>query len=107
MIQDTIQVDIYENVTREEEDSKLVDLHDIITKEDTYWRHRSRKIFLKEGVRNRKYFYMTTMKLRMVNKISRLKVNVVFTEDEEDIKREAIRFFTKLLERESQLDKEK
>lgn len=39
---------------------------------------------------------MTTMKHRMVNRISRLKVNNVITEDDEEIKREVIRFFSGL-----------
>ena len=50
---------------------------------------------------------MTTLKHKIVNKISRLKVNNVITEDDEDIKREAMRFFSCLLEREHNLDKEK
>ena len=91
----------------EEEDSKLIELHDIITKEETYWWQRSRKVFLKEGDKNTKYFYQTTMKHRMENKISRSKVNEAFTEEEEDLKREAIGFFNDLLKKDPQLDKVK
>lgn len=50
---------------------------------------------------------MTTLKHRMVNKISRLKVNEVIIEDDEAIKREAMIFFSGLLGREPHLDKEK
>ena len=37
-IQDGIQVDGYEKFSREKENSKLVELHDIITKEEMFWR---------------------------------------------------------------------
>ncbi len=37
-IQDKIQADGYELVSREEESDKLVELHDIITKEEMFWR---------------------------------------------------------------------
>lgn len=37
-IQNKIQADGYEMVSREEESLKLVELHDIITKEESFWR---------------------------------------------------------------------
>ena len=54
VIQDNIQMNGYVNVSNEEEDLKLVDLDNIISKEDTYWRQRSGKIYLKEGDKNMK-----------------------------------------------------
>ena len=52
--QDRIQTDGYETFSREEESGKLVELHDIILKEETLWRQCSRKVFLKDGDHNTK-----------------------------------------------------
>lgn len=93
---DNIQVAGYDIFSMDEEDLKLVELHDTIAKEEIFWRQRSRNTLLKEGDGNTKYFYMTTMKHKMTNEISKLKVNEAFTK-EEDFKREAIGFFSDLL----------
>lgn len=86
---------------------KLIEMHDIITKEEMYWRQQSRKLFQKEGDRNAKYFHMPTLKHRMVKKISRLIVHGVPTDDNEIIKGEAMDFFSNLLEGDPNLDKDK
>lgn len=91
--QDSIQADGYENVSREEESVKLTKIHDIITKEEMFWRQRSRKKKLKEGDQNTKYFHMTTLKHRMDNKTSRLNTNGGSMKDDEIIKRDATIFF--------------
>ena len=106
-IQDRIQTDGYEVVSREEESVKLVEFHDIITKEEMFWRQRSRKVFLKEGDRNTKFFHMTTLKHRMANIISRLKIEERFIDNEEIIKREAMDFFSNLLQGDPNLDLDK
>ena len=84
----------------------MVELHDIIAKEETFWRQRSRKVFLKEGDRNTKFFHVTTLKHKMAHRICRLKTDEGSTEDEETIKREAMSFFKSLLQ-ESNLDLDK
>lgn len=85
---------------------KLVEYHDIISKEESFWRQKSRKIFLKEGDRNSKYFFMTTIKHRMGNKISRLKIDGVISEKEEDFRGDANKFFFDLLKKVDNLDKD-
>ena len=90
-----------------EEDLKMIEMHDIITKEEIYWRQWSRKVFLNDGDQNTKYFHMTTLKHRMVNKISRLNVHGVFIDDDEAIKRKAMIFFSNSLESDLNLDKDK
>ena len=82
----------------EEESGKLVELHDSIAKEEMFWRQCSRKVFLKEGDRNTKFFHMKTLKHRMANRISRLNTNEGLTDNEEIIKREAVEFFNRLLQ---------
>ena len=47
---------------------------------------------------------MTTLKHRMANRISKLNANGDTTEDEEIIKREAMDFFSILLQGDSNLD---
>lgn len=72
-----------------------------------FWRQRSRKVFFKEGDQNTKYFHMTTLKHRMANRISRLKMEERFTENDESINREAVEFFSNLLQGDPNLDLEK
>lgn len=47
-------------------------LHDIISKEEEYWKQRSRVVWLKSGDKNTKFFHMTTMKHRATNRIKKL-----------------------------------
>lgn len=106
-IQDRIQTDGYGVVSREEESRKLVELHDLITKEEMFWRQRSRKAFLKEGDHNTNLFHLTTLKHRMDNRISILNTNEDLTENEEIIKREAMEFFSRLLQGDPDLNLDK
>ena len=103
-IQDIVQKEGYVTFSRDDESGKLVEMHDIITKEETFWRQRSRKVFIKEGDRNTKFFHVTTLKHRMANRISRLKTVEGTTDDEVIIQRKAVNFFKSLLQ-ESNLDR--
>ena len=105
-IQDKVQKEGYVTFSRDDESGKLVELHDIITKEEMFWRQHSRKVFIKEGDRNTKFFHVTTLKHRMANRISRLKIVEGTTDDEVIIQREAMNFFKYLLQ-ESNLDRDK
>lgn len=71
-----------------------------------FWRQFSRKVFLKEGDHNTKFFHVTTLKHMMTNIIFRLKTDEGSTDNEEIIKREAVGFFKSLLQ-ESNLDLDK
>ena len=102
-IQDKIQLEGYETFSRDEKSRKLVELHDIISKEETFWMRCSRKVFLKERDRNTKFFHITTLKHRMANRICRLTMDEGSTDNEEIIKREVVDFFKSLLQ-ESNLD---
>lgn len=106
-IQNNIQANGYEMVTREEESNKLVELHDLISKEETFWRQCSRKKFLKEGDRNTKFFHMTTLKHRMANRISKLMMTDGMANNEDFIKKEARVFFGSLLQCDPNLNMEK
>lgn len=87
-IQDRIQTEGYETFSREEESDKLIELHDIISKEETFWRQHSRKVFLKEGDCNTKFFHVTNLKHKMANRIYRLNTDEGPIDNEEIIKRE-------------------
>ena len=106
-IQGNIQSKGYEYVSRKEEYLNLIEMHDVITEEEIYWRQWSRKSFLKEGDMNTKFFHMTILKHRMVNKIYRLNVHGLFTNENKSIKREDMNFFSGLLQSEPNLDKDK
>lgn len=85
-------------VSREEESDKLVELQDLITKEEMFWRQQSRKVYLKEGDRNTKFFHMTTLQNRMANRISKINMDDGLIDKEEIIKREARMSFGSLLQ---------
>ena len=106
-IQDRIQIDCYEVVSSEEESCKLVQLHDLISKEEMFWRQCSRKVFLKEGDRNTNFFHLATLKHKMANRISKLNKDEGLTDNEEIIKREAMEFFGSLLQCDPNLNLEK
>lgn len=59
------------------------------SKEEEYWRQRSRIQWLKAGDRNTKFFHQTIIEKRRKNNISQLqKSNGVWIKREEDIKKE-------------------
>ncbi len=96
-IQASIQENGYDASNSEEELSILSDLHDIISKEEKFWRQRSRINWLKEGDQNTKFFHLSTLKHRANNRIFGLKKDQGVLTKEEDISLEAASFFSSLL----------
>lgn len=82
----------------------LVKINNIISMEEIYLRQRSRAIWLKAGYRNTKFFHMTSLKHKAVNRITRLIVenNTLLNKDE--IRDEVVRFFKKLLSSNKDID---
>ena len=72
-IQDNIQQEGYNELNIEAELSILSDLHNIISKEEKFWRQRSRINWLKEGDQNTKFFHLSTLKHRENNRILGIK----------------------------------
>ncbi|KAH9302372.1 hypothetical protein KI387_013955, partial [Taxus chinensis] len=76
----------------------LSDLHNINSHEETFWRMKSRALWLKDGDKNTKFFHLTAIKHRACNRISEVtKGNGNITKDLEVIKTEALNFYKNLL----------
>ena len=72
-IQASIQQDGNDELNREAELSILLDLHNIISKEEKFCRQRSRINWLKERDQNTNFFHLTTLKHRANNRIISIK----------------------------------
>ena len=72
-IQDNIQQEGYTDLNREVELSILSNLHNIISKEEKFYKQRSKINWLKEGDQNTIFFYLSNLKHRENNRISRIK----------------------------------
>lgn len=103
-IQNSIQKDGYKKYSKAMEDDVLVKLHNIISREEIYWRQRSRVIWLEAGDRNTKFFHMTSLKHKAVNRISKLIVEEKTLLNKEEIRDEADRFFNQLLTSNKDID---
>lgn len=87
-----------------EENEKLVEYHDIIYKEEIYWRQRYRSIWLKEGDRNTKIFHLSTLKHSAKNRISGLTKGRHQITNEKEISNEMVSFFSSLLSSDPDID---
>lgn len=87
-----------------EENETLKKYHEIITKEETFWKQRSRCIWLKEGDRNTRFFHISMIKHKVANRITKLAVDNGELVKEEEIRNEAKRYFLELLRRDHMLD---
>ena len=76
-----------------EENEKLVEYHDIISKEETYSRQRSRSIRLEEGDRNTKKIHLSTLKQRGKNHIPSLTKGTHQITNEQEIYDEMVFLF--------------
>lgn len=95
IIQDRIQQEPYSMELVKDENEILVESHDILSKEETYWRKCSRSIWLKEGDRKKKNFHLSTLQQRAKNCITSLtKGRVQMTNDQEIFDELVFFFFT-------------
>lgn len=94
--QNSIQHDGYDEINREVELSLLLDLHNIINKEEKFWRQRSRAIRLKDGDQNSKFFHLTTLKHKANNNIDGIMKGQDLLTREEKITTEVVSFFSSL-----------
>lgn len=96
-VQDRIQeVGLTEDLRMAENDL-LSKYHSIISNKETFWRQRSKALFLKEGDKNTCFFHLTTLKHRAANRISRLNCNKDILTEDYDIRKEALEHFSTLL----------
>lgn len=103
-IQQQIQTLGYDPHLMDKEVEVLSKLHDIISKEEEYWKQWSRAIWLKSEDMNTQFFHMTTLKHRSSNRIKWIYANNQWVDKQEEMSQEAIHFFSSLLEKEGQLD---
>lgn len=82
----------------------LSKLHDIIAKDEEFWKQRSCSIWLKSGECNTKFFHMSTLKHREINYIQFIKFNGRTFQKDEDIMQAAMDLFSSLLYNDHPLD---
>ena len=97
IIQDRVQKEGYTPDLVREENGKLAEYHDIVTKEEIYWKQRSRLVWLKEGDKNTRFFHLSTMKHRAKTRIYKLMKDGRKISEEKDILKEPVSFFTSLM----------
>ncbi|KAK2637718.1 hypothetical protein Ddye_025513 [Dipteronia dyeriana] len=79
------------------EEHLIKEYNNIIEQEELFWLQKSRNCWLKEGDRNIKKFHLSTLVRRRRNKLEGLKnEDGVWTQDKEEMKDVAIRYFKKL-----------
>ena len=65
--------------------------------EETYWRQKSREIWLKEGDMNTKFFHRVTNSHRRNNALNKIKINGQWLTEEREIKQGVVEAFKNLL----------
>ena len=81
-------------------------LHNIMGKEEMFWRQRSRSVWLKEGDKNSRLFHLSTMKHRVANRISGIKKGDDTIGEDKEIDKEEIKYFSSILSKELNLGDE-
>lgn len=71
--------------------------HDIIAREEVFWKQKSRDSWLSAGDRNTRFFHMSALKYKVANKISKIVVEDGVLNKDDEICGEATRFFASLL----------
>ena len=103
IIQEEIQQNGYNDQNWLEERAILSDLHNIISKEEHYWKQKSRVNWLKEGDQNSRFFHLTTLKHQANNKISNIKKGQAQLTKDDEIVDEVVQFFSSLLSKDPSL----
>ncbi|XP_057869060.2 uncharacterized protein LOC131076051 [Cryptomeria japonica] len=96
-MQDKIQTSGYSEVSIREENEVLVKYHKSIRRDEEFWKQRSRSLWLKVGDRNTGFFHMTCMKHKAAYRISKLRIGGIETGKDDEIGKEAKKFFISLL----------
>ncbi|KAH9308488.1 hypothetical protein KI387_036399, partial [Taxus chinensis] len=82
------------------EKNLLADYHTVAAQEETFWRQKSRALWLKDGDQNTKYFHLTTIHHKSHNRINEITTADGDTsKDPIVIKEEAMKFYKTLLNR--------
>ena len=97
IIQDRIQKEGCTSDLVREENGKLVEYHDIVTKEEIYQRKRSLLVWLKEGDKKTRFFHLSTMKHKAKTHISNLMIGDIKITEEKEILKELVSFFASLM----------
>lgn len=100
-----IQKEGYNDYNRIKERSILIELHNIISRKEHFWKKRSRINWIKEGDQNTRIFHLSTLKHQENNSIQGInKVQAILTNDNEIVD-EAVQLFSSLLSSDSFLSK--
>ena len=75
----------------------LEEYKNCVLMEETFWRQKSREIWLKEGDKNTRFFHKTANVRARRNFLSKVKINGVTLIDEEDMKSGVCRAYQTLL----------
>lgn len=103
-IQEDIQSQGLTKSMKLDEQQAPISFHDLIDKEEIYWRQRSCVDWLKEGDKNTKFFHLTNLKHRATNQIAKISKNNQEIHKEEEIKNATISHFSSLLSANNNLD---
>lgn len=103
-IQQVIQSSGYNQDLMLKENVLLSKLHNIIAKEEEFWKQQSRIMWLKSNDRNSKFFHISTLKHRASNRINLINFNNQALEKDVELQTVAASYCSQLLSVEGVLD---
>ncbi|XP_059066552.1 uncharacterized protein LOC131857829 [Cryptomeria japonica] len=106
LIRDKVQNEGYVNDNFAKESEVLSKYHKIIAREETFWRQRSRSLWLKDGDKNTRFFHISTLKHMVANRIGHLVKNGRRIDNEDEISGVVVEFFADLMKKDTLLDSE-